>query len=211
MSDKVITQEKILNCAMEEFREKGFLNASLRNIVKNAGVTTGAFYRYYDSKEALFRAIVKPHADYLIGLFTHAIDEFKKIPDEQQTDEMLGITADYSQEMIDYIYDHYDEIKLLVECADGTEYKDFIHQLVVAEVDSTYFYLETLKKLGHETAPINRKLIHMIASGEFTGIFETIVHDMPKAEAIEYVRQMQRFYAAGWSELMGVKFEFPEE
>ena len=48
------TLEKIQQSALEEFSEKGFLGASLRQIVKNAGVTTGAFYGYYSSKEALF-------------------------------------------------------------------------------------------------------------------------------------------------------------
>ena len=38
------TLENIQRAAMEEFSEKGFLGASLRKIVKNAGVTTGAFY-----------------------------------------------------------------------------------------------------------------------------------------------------------------------
>ena len=38
------TLEKIQQAALEEFSQKGFLGASLRQIVKNAGVTTGAFY-----------------------------------------------------------------------------------------------------------------------------------------------------------------------
>ena len=50
--------EKILSCAKEEFLEKGFRGASLRQIVKHAGVTTGAFYGYFSSKEALFASIV---------------------------------------------------------------------------------------------------------------------------------------------------------
>ena len=37
------TRNKIQQIAMEEFAEKGFLGASLRQIVKKAGVTTGAF------------------------------------------------------------------------------------------------------------------------------------------------------------------------
>ena len=47
------TLEKIKQAAMEEFSDKGFLGASLRQIVKKAGVTTGAFYGYFSSKEAL--------------------------------------------------------------------------------------------------------------------------------------------------------------
>ena len=46
------TLEKIQQAAMEEFAEKGFLGASLRQIVKHAGVTNGAFYGYFSSKEA---------------------------------------------------------------------------------------------------------------------------------------------------------------
>ena len=42
------TLNLILSAAMQEFLEKGFKSASLRNIVKTAGVTTGAFYGYYD-------------------------------------------------------------------------------------------------------------------------------------------------------------------
>ena len=37
------TLNHILLAAMEEFSDKGFLGASLRQIVKKAGVTTGAF------------------------------------------------------------------------------------------------------------------------------------------------------------------------
>ena len=44
------TLEKILAAAKAEFLEKGYQSASLRNIVKSAGVTTGAFYGYYSSR-----------------------------------------------------------------------------------------------------------------------------------------------------------------
>ena len=49
------TKEMIRQAAVTEFMDKGFAGASLRQIVKNAGVTTGAFYKYYPTKEALFR------------------------------------------------------------------------------------------------------------------------------------------------------------
>ena len=47
------TLERIQEAAMTEFLDKGFLGASLRQIVKNAGVTTGALYGYFSSKEAV--------------------------------------------------------------------------------------------------------------------------------------------------------------
>ena len=75
------TLEKIQQAALEEFSEKGFLGASLRQIVKNAGVTTGAFYGYFSSKEALFASLVEPHAAALMGRFMEAQTGFADLPD----------------------------------------------------------------------------------------------------------------------------------
>lgn len=57
------TLHLIRSAAMQEFL-KGFKSASLRNIVKIAGVTTGAFYGYYDSKEDLFESLVSEHYNF---------------------------------------------------------------------------------------------------------------------------------------------------
>ena len=61
------TLENIQQAALVEFLDKGFLGASLRQIVKNAGVTTGAFYGYFSSNEALIASLVEPHAAALVG------------------------------------------------------------------------------------------------------------------------------------------------
>ena len=53
------TKNKLLQSAREEFMEKGYMNASLRNICKNAGVTTGALYFFFEDKADLFKAITK--------------------------------------------------------------------------------------------------------------------------------------------------------
>ena len=78
------TLEKIQEAALAEFLDKGFQGASLRQIVKNAGVTTGAFYGYFSSKEALFKALVEPHATALMGKFMKAQISFAELPEEQQ-------------------------------------------------------------------------------------------------------------------------------
>ena len=74
------TLEKIQRAAMEEFTEKGFQGASLRQIVKQAGVTTGALYGYFSSKEALFASIVEPHAAALMGRFMEAQTALPRCP-----------------------------------------------------------------------------------------------------------------------------------
>ena len=64
LPDKTIDQ-RILNAAKEEFLEKGYMKASLRQICADAGVTTGALYNRYAGKDELFRAIVSPFVEEL--------------------------------------------------------------------------------------------------------------------------------------------------
>ena len=46
----------LMAAGKKEFLNHGFMGASLRNIAASLGVTTGAIYRYYTDKEALFDA-----------------------------------------------------------------------------------------------------------------------------------------------------------
>lgn len=200
------TLERIHAAAIQEFLEKGFQSASLRNIVKSAGVTTGAFYGYYGSKEELFEALVGKQAQYVLQLYDTTLEDFEKLPGEVQTQKMTDISGDTMLQLLDYVYDNYATFKMIILCAEGTQYANFVHQLVVRETESTFAYIETVKQMGYSVEPINKNLIHIVASGLFTGIFETIIHDMPKAEAKEYVLQLQKFCTAGWEALLGVKF-----
>ena len=197
------TLEKIQQAALAEFLDKGFLGASLRQIVKNAGVTTGAFYGYFSSKEALFNAIVEPHAAALMGRFMEAQTTFAELPEKEQPEHMgleSGRCVDW---MVDYICAHREPVKLLLCCAEGTSYEHFVHNMVEVEVEYTQRYMEVLRRLGRDIPVLDKSLCHIIASGMFNGIFEIVVHDMPRDQAMREVDQLRAFYTAGWSKLMG--------
>jgi AcrR family transcriptional regulator len=53
------TLRKILDAAREEFGQRGFAESSIVGITQRAGVALGTFYTYFDSKEALFQALVR--------------------------------------------------------------------------------------------------------------------------------------------------------
>ena len=197
------TLEKIQEAALTEFLDKGFLGASLRQIVKNAGVTTGAFYGYFSSKEALFASIVEPHAKALMGKFMEAQTSFAELPEEQQPDHMGLESSQCVRWMLDYICDHREPVKLLLCKAEGTSYEHFVHNMVEAEVEYTLRYMDVLRHLGKDIPTLDKSLCHIIASGMMGGIFEIVAHDMPREQALRDVDQLRDFYTAGWLKLMG--------
>jgi AcrR family transcriptional regulator len=53
------TRDKLLEAAEVEFGERGFHEAGISGITYRAGVALGTFYTYFDSKEEIFRALVR--------------------------------------------------------------------------------------------------------------------------------------------------------
>ena len=204
MEEHSDTLARIHQAAMEEFLERGFADASLRQIVKSAGVTTGAFYGYYSSKTALFTALVEPHAAAVMGMFMRAQTAFSQLPEQEQPAHVGVESRDCVTEMLRYIYQHLEPFKLLVCKAQGTGYEDFIHNMVEIEVESTRQFMDVLRSQGQKIPDLDDQLCHIIASGMFHGIFEVVVHDMPYDRAKQYVQQLQDFFLAGWHSMMGV-------
>lgn len=91
--------------AKEEILNKGFLSASLRSIVKAAGVTTGAIYGYYNSKEELFGALVCEAYTHIMTVYKAALHRFASLPEEEQPEYMGKFSQTCMQEMLHYMPD----------------------------------------------------------------------------------------------------------
>jgi AcrR family transcriptional regulator len=72
------TLRKILDAAREEFGERGFSDSSIVGITQRAGVALGTFYTYFNSKEALFQALVRDMSaqvrDYVAPVLKQSVD-----------------------------------------------------------------------------------------------------------------------------------------
>lgn len=189
--------------AMEEFLKKGFQSASLRNIVKAAGVTTGAFYGYYSSKEALFEALVKEPYDYFMNCFCTAQQTFANLPPKKQIDDLGTISGACMNEMLLYAYEHLQEFKLILCHSEGTRFSRLVDEMVEIETKATHDYIEVLKRLGRPVPPIDERLEHILITGMFHTFFELFIHEMPLDEAKHYLEEMRAFYTAGWMKIMG--------
>ena len=83
------TLRLILDAAAAEFGERGFQGASISRITARAGVALGSFYTYFDSKEAVFRALVR---DMSHATRSHVAEAVKNAPD-RLTAERTGLAA----------------------------------------------------------------------------------------------------------------------
>ncbi|MCI6846949.1 MAG: TetR/AcrR family transcriptional regulator [Solobacterium sp.] len=200
------TQRNILETAKRHFLSDGLTGASLRNIVKDAGLTTGAFYKYYPTKEALFDALTDPYLEHIYEIYDQVVAEFEKLSADDQTKNMASISDEGMEQMLDYVYDHYDNFKLLLKCGDSGKHENFIHGMVDREIKSSHRYLEKMKEEGVEVPVVDDSLMHMIYTGFFSSIFQIIEHDIDRITAKENIKQLKQFNIGGWERLWNVKF-----
>ena len=198
------TQRKILEVGKKEFLNKGFKDASLRKIVAEAGFTKGAFYGYYPDKAALFEALVSEAADGLVKMFKDAQKAHFDLIDIDRTFESRALSTEYLRYFINYVYDNFEEFKLVVCHAEGTKYANYIHDLVELDVKRTEKYYKLLREKGKITGEVSHELHHMITSGYFTAAFETVVHDMTREQALEYAGELAVFFNSGWDGLLRI-------
>lgn len=63
-------RNNILNAAKTLFYQKGYNNASIRDIAKNSGITVGNVYRYFENKESVLEGVVSPVYEKIMDYIT---------------------------------------------------------------------------------------------------------------------------------------------
>jgi AcrR family transcriptional regulator len=198
MSNKTDTHEKILHFGKQEFLQKGFANASLRNIASAAGMTTGAIYTYFKDKNALFESVVAPVCDQVDKMMLKLSTEYYT-PDGIVNKVNVQDTVSDLRRVYEMIYDNFDVFRLLVVGAEGSTKADFVHSIVDREVEYTLAYLDRIKKDAPMRAKLNRRVLHMVSESYINALMEPVRHNMSFDEAIENLNFLAVFYTGGWN------------
>ena len=169
----------ILSAGKKEFLEKGFQKASMRSIASSLAVTTGAIYRYYTDKEAIFEALVEEPAKELADRYRASQQKFAEMSLKEQLEGLPDVA------------DH--------------EYVHYLDALIEIEVNASHLLMEKMQREGLNVLPLDDDMVHILASALFNGLFETVRHDTPKEKAVAYVDTLRTFYSAGWFKILGIQ------
>lgn len=114
------TKEKILVAARDIFAKKGFQGATIAEIAKKAGISEGAIYRHFNSKDELLMQCVQPVLQSLLTKMETEIPEVDSLHDlvknnlelrlrlfkeHYSTFRILMNELSYSKEMMDLYMD----------------------------------------------------------------------------------------------------------
>lgn len=76
-------KQELLDAALEEFTKNNYENASLNDIIKNAGISKGTFYYHFQDKQALYLFLLESSVDVKMKFINEKIsvsaDDYEKM------------------------------------------------------------------------------------------------------------------------------------
>ena len=197
--DELNTRAKILHAAKQEFLDKGFAGTNVRTIAEKAGVTTGALYNLFNNKDGIFEDLVSGVFDELLNTLSHS-DLLELQNFGMKTSDLSTIT-ELSQRrflrMIDFFYDNWDAMKLIVCCSKGSSYERIFDKAIDATEKET---VQLLKLDGIKMPRSKKFFIHVMVTSHFENLKEIFHHNLKKSEAVEYVLDFNAYHCAGWKQ-----------
>ena len=169
----------------------------------NNGTSTNSIYVRFGDKEGLFSAIVEPVLNEMVERFLKIQERFHQMSPDEQAAQMPEYSDGGTAELVDYMYENLDEIRLLLDASYGTRFHNFVDELVRIEVEYTYKYMETVgypEKCGDA---LTEKLLHIVTTSRFESIFEIIRHGMSHSEAEKYIELLSRYHRTGFLAIFG--------
>lgn len=204
MGEDKETRKKLLDSAKQEFLDKGYMKASLRTICKNAGVTTGALYFFFQDKEDLLRQLVEVPLQRLASLIqSHLSDElnmdtaFVSLGDDSEDIQT-------AREIVHFMYQHADIFQILLTKSQGSVYEDIVsrfadwgeqHYNVLAEM--------TAAKLG--VSKPDHYMIHWMAHMQVDAFIHLFTHEPDEEKAVSHMEEIVVYLVSGWNGLFATK------
>jgi len=125
---KELRPSEIVEAGLQVFVEKGYAATRLEDIAKRAGVVKGTIYRYFDSKEALFREAIQLRIEPIVGQTDQIIENYTG-PSDQLLRMVIGhlyarLVRSEARELVRVI---------IAEARRFPEIPEFYHQVILSK------------------------------------------------------------------------------
>ena len=199
MKDDRETKEKLLASAEHEFMEKGYQGASLRNICKNAGVTTGALYFFFKDKDDIFASLVAPVLGSIRTMMeAHMQQELQEVKGELQEGKYDFSDDIYaSRRIIHELYQNYDRVQLLLTKSQGSSLAGCIDEFVAFTEKNYRMLADAQAKVCGVAAP-DDYTIHWMAHMQIDAFVHLLTHESDEEKAVAHLGDILKYLLAGW-------------
>ena len=198
MKNEKETKSKILASAKKEFMKKGYLQASLRTICKEAGVTTGALYFFFRDKEDLFASLVEEPLNQLYEMMNHHYaDEITQMKDSFTIKEDFTDDFEAAEQIIHYLYLYNEEFHLILIKSQGSRYESSVDKFVEITENHYRILYDRISELTGKKK-VDDYIIHWMAHMQIDVFVHMLTHVESEEAALKHMDTIIKYLTTGW-------------
>ena len=92
-----------------------------------------------------------------------------------------------------------------VGCPDPASGELLIDRLIDVDVKYTFRFMQCTGRSALADSQTGALMVHMLSNAFYSGLFETIRHELSREDAIAYALRLRRFFRMGWADLLGME------
>ncbi len=184
--------ERLLVVSKEEFLDKGFEGASIKEIASKADTSPRAIYTRFANKEDLFYKVVEP----VVMGFNRMFIEDKEYYYSGKSEKGKTPT-DFYIRYIEYAYEHKEEFILLLTKASGTRFEHFTRDLAETDCRGVNEVISEGKINVKNNLEVAELFMKQISYAFYDNLFVPVIRGYNVEEAKEYVSMLVDFYMKG--------------
>lgn len=190
------TQARIAAAALEVFARRGYRGATMAEIGRRAGVSTGNIYRYYENKDVLFADLIgEEFAQTLLALLRRRVEALSGVTDVGALAPAAPFHA-ASEALLRFCAANRLRVVILLARAAGTPHADYAERLVAALSGLAVAHFQALRPTLHvsETLAFN---LDQIYRNLVRSMVDTLVRFDQEGPIRQAVAEFSRYHLAG--------------
>lgn len=189
----------LLRAAEEVFAERGLAAAHVEEIAKRAGLSKGAFYLHFESKETALKQIVESFLARFQTFFA-APAEYPDRPEEP--DDLLDFAIERDTQIFEYLWQNRAILRILATCQGAY---DYLIEAFKAEIDGrNREWIAHFRKTGLWRSEVDPELASTMIAGAYNELTIRMVRHQQRPPLEEWLRFAQETFvrAFGSAELV---------
>lgn len=182
----------LLRTAEEVFAERGLDAAKVEDISKRAGLSKGAFYLHFESKEEAFRQVVE---GFLVRMQTlvKLPEAFTRLPSAPA--EAISFMIDNDLEIFEFLWQNRDILRIVDGCHGSFEY--MLENFSQTMVDASRAWIEHWQEVGLVRREVDPQVSAILLNGAYHALAHRMAAEAKRPPLERWVEQAACFVAAG--------------
>ena len=193
------TKIALLRAAEEVFAARGLAGAKVEEIARQAGVSKGAFYLHFESKEAALKQLVESFLTRCKAFFAPP-SAYPDFPEDPAS--MLDFTLERDVQIFDFLWQNRAFLRILPTCQGDTDYLVLAFRAEIAV--TTREWVDHWRREGIFRKEVDASLASTIIGGAYNELSMRMLGEDHRPPLEEWLRfALETFFRAfGTSEIV---------